>query len=111
MRDIILRYKAIYSGFFNYYRFADNIKQIRKVYWILKESLKKTLSIKYKVGQRLLLKKHGKYLEANYSTSKGITKSIKFYFPIPTINPIEFGLKMNLKDPPYMQVSGNTVNN
>ena len=53
MKDTVLRYRAIYNGFYNYYRFADNIKQIRKVYWILKESLRKTLSRKFRTSQEI----------------------------------------------------------
>lgn len=101
MRDTILRYRAIYSGFLNYYKFTDNVKQMRKIYWILKESLRKTLSRKFKLAKRQLLKKYGENLEINYLTSKGSTKSISFHFPIPTRNPMNFATKMEPRDPLY----------
>lgn len=101
MRDVILRYRAIYNGFYNYYRFTDNIKQIRKIYWILKESLRKTLSRKFKLAKRNLLKKYGEYLEKNCQTSGGSTTSINFYYPIPTKNPMDFATNIEPVDPLY----------
>lgn len=101
MKDTVLRYRAIYNGFYNYYRFADNIKQIRKVYWILKESLRKTLSRKFRLAKRLLLRKYGKDLGTNYQNAKGETKSINFYFPIPVRDPMNFATKIEIRDPLY----------
>jgi hypothetical protein len=101
MRDTILRYRAIYNGYLNYYRFTDNIKQLWKIYWILKESLRKTLSRKFKLAKRQLLRKYGKHLEINYLTSKGSTKNTNFYFPIPTRNPMDFATKLESRDPLY----------
>nr|ATI20527.1 hypothetical protein [Juglanconis juglandina] len=101
MKDIIRRYRSIYNGFFNYYRFADNIGGMMKVYWILKESLRKTLSRKFGVGKRELYGKYGKDLGINYSNSKGETQSINFSIPKPKKDPMNFAIQLIPRDPLY----------
>jgi len=49
-RDIIIRYKATLNGLYNYYCFTDNIYQFNKIFWILRESLRMTLSRKHKMN-------------------------------------------------------------
>lgn len=44
IKDIILRYRSILSGILNYYSFVDNRPYLKKIYEILKMSLKKNHS-------------------------------------------------------------------
>lgn len=59
-KELILRYRTILNGFLNYYSFVDNRKQLNKIYWILWESLRKTLCRKHGIGKKAFLRKYGK---------------------------------------------------
>lgn len=50
IRDIILRYRMILNGLFNYYSFVNNKPRLILIYWILRKSLAKTLAAKLKLG-------------------------------------------------------------
>lgn len=58
--DIILRYNTIIRGILNYYSFADNIKRLSKISFIIKESLRKTLSRKHKLHKTQFYNMFGK---------------------------------------------------
>jgi group II intron reverse transcriptase/maturase len=48
--QIIQRYSSINRGIQNYYRFTDNFVEIRRIQYVLKYSLAKTLAEKYKTS-------------------------------------------------------------
>ena len=58
--ELLVRYKAIYNGIENYYSFADNIKALRGIYWMLKISLLATIARKLNISTSKVLKKLGK---------------------------------------------------
>ena len=51
IRDLIIRYRSILSGILNYYSFVDNRPKLKTIYKILKESLRKTIEFKEKIGK------------------------------------------------------------
>lgn len=102
MKDIILRYRAIYNGFNNYYSFVDNKKLMSKVYWILKISLRKTLGRKFNLGKNGIIQKFGPDFTCNYHTTAGENRSVNFQFPKLVRKPMDFKLgKYTFKDPLY----------
>lgn len=88
VKDIILRYKAILNGFLNYYSFADDRPRLHLIYWVLKESLIKTLGRKLKTNRRSLFQKYSKDIMVKSSSSKG--NSISFEYPDLTRQPMNF---------------------
>lgn len=90
MKDIILRYRAVYNGFLNYYSFADNRVLFSKIYWILKISLRKTLSRKFKISKYKLIKKYGPNLTCVYTNSSKVHRTIDFSFPKLIRSPMDF---------------------
>ena len=81
----------IVRGFFNYYSFVDNRSSLSKVYWILKESLKRTLMRKYKMNKSQLERKYGKKITLTVSKNKGsVSKKIVFYDPDLKRTPMRF---------------------
>lgn len=101
VRDIILRYQSILNGLLNYYSFADNKRRFNKIFWILKESLRKTISRKLRLNQLEFSKSYGKKnITINIGkTSKGIDKVISFSTPDLTRNPMRFLGIAKFRDP------------
>nr|ATI20213.1 group II intron reverse transcriptase/maturase [Juglanconis oblonga]ATI20375.1 group II intron reverse transcriptase/maturase [Juglanconis oblonga] len=88
IRDIILRYKMILNGLFNYYSFASNKTDLELIYWILRVSLAKTLAGKLKLGTfRKVYLKFG--INLNY-TIPGTDKTIDFARPDLVVNTKNF---------------------
>ena len=58
--QIIHLYSSVNRGIQNYYRFADNWRQLRTIQYILKNSLMKTLARKYKLSRAKVAKRFGK---------------------------------------------------
>lgn len=103
MRDIILRYRAIYNGYNNYYSFVDNKILMSKIFWILKISLRKTLCRKFKLSKYGLINKYGPDFTCNYQTSAGQDKSVDFHFPKLVRNPMDFKVgNYTFHDPLYV---------
>jgi group II intron reverse transcriptase/maturase len=75
--QIISKYSAINRGLQNYYRPCDNFQDLRRVQYVLKYSLAKTLAEKFRKSVAQVFRK-GEIL-AEYTTSKGEVKQIKFY--------------------------------
>jgi len=69
IKDIILRYKSILNGFINYYSFSDNRLRFNKIHWILKESLRKTICYKLKIGKRAFIKRFGEDIIVKYKSN------------------------------------------
>ena len=102
MRDIVLRYRAIFNGYNNYYSFVDNKILMSKIFGILKVSLRKTLSRKYKLSKYALIRKFGEHFNCNYTSRHGETKTINFKFPKLERKPMDFKTgTYNFKDPLY----------
>ena len=71
-----------------------------KIYWILRISLRKTLSRKFNASKHKLIKKYGQFLNCNYQTSQGVNKSVNFQFPLLTRDPMAFKIgNKDFKDP------------
>nr|YP_010121869.1 hypothetical protein KQ509_mgp22 [Monilinia fructicola]QRF72245.1 hypothetical protein [Monilinia fructicola] len=88
-RDIILRYKSIFNGYLNYYSFADNKPLLKKIHWILKESLRKTLCRKLQISKKIFLRRFGKdILVTTYKKNK--TKYTSFSIPALERSPMFF---------------------
>lgn len=63
VRDLILRYRVVLFGYFNYYSFVDNRAKLVKLHWILKESLRKTICRKLQIGKRGFLRRFGEKVQ------------------------------------------------
>ena len=78
--QIINLYSSINRGIQNYYRFADNWKQISRIQWILRTSLAKTLARKYKLSVAKVYKRFGKTLSVTIPGKEGKEdRKISFY--------------------------------
>lgn len=75
--QIINKYSAINRGLQNYYRFCDNFVDLRRVQYVLKYSLAKTLAEKFKKSVAQTFKSGD--LVTEYTTAKGETKTVRFY--------------------------------
>lgn len=58
--QIVQLYSSVNRGIQNYYRFADNWKQLPRIQYILEFSLAKTLALKYKISVPKAFKRFGK---------------------------------------------------
>lgn len=58
--DIILRYNSLANGIINYYSFVHNVPALKKLIYLLKDSLAKTLGDKLRLSVRKVYKKFGK---------------------------------------------------
>ena len=98
VKDIILRYKSVLSGYKNYFSFVDNKHDLRKIHWLLKESLKSTLCRKWDISRSKLIHKLGRDLILHYSTKKG-KKVINFARPDLKWSPMRFKTSITTADP------------
>lgn len=80
IKDIIMRYKSILNGLMNYYSFADNKLRFNKVHWILKQSLRKSICCKLKIGKRAFIRRFGEDIIVKYKLKDKI-KTINFETP------------------------------
>lgn len=102
MKDMVLRYRAIFNGYNNYYSFVDNKVLMSKIYWILKVSLRKTLSRKFKLSKYGIIEKFGKDFNCNYTNAKKESKLVNFKFPKLVKQPMDFKAgAYNFRDPLY----------
>lgn len=101
-RDIIIRYKATLNGLLNYYAFVDNIYQFSKIFWILRESLRLTISRKHKLHKMEFERKYGGNKSSIVVSSIG-KKDKKAYtkFETPSLkrNPMMFSPTIIPRDP------------
>jgi len=58
--QIIQLYSSVNRGIQNYYRFADNWRQLPRIQYLLEYSLAKTLALKYKISVPKVFKRLGK---------------------------------------------------
>lgn len=99
IKDLIIRYKTILSGFLNYYSFVDNRTQLSKIYWILWGSLAKTILRKKNIGWTALKKRFGKEINLFIKESKGNIKILNLKCPHLYRNPMFFLGTMKFPDP------------
>jgi hypothetical protein len=98
--DMIMRYNSIMNGIANYYSFADNRRRLIKIVWILKESLRKTISRKLRLNKKTFLRKFSKnIIFKKYLKTKNETKIIRFITPDLTRRPMLFLGKAEFNDP------------
>jgi hypothetical protein len=69
--QIVMLYNGIMRGIQNYYRFADNFKQLSRIQYILKFSLVKTLAAKYRCSVGSIFKKFGKEITIPIKVKEG----------------------------------------
>jgi group II intron reverse transcriptase/maturase len=99
-RDMILRYRSILNGIINYHSFVDNKPRLAKIYWVLKESLRKTICRKLMISGSLFLRKFGKnisIIEKNKSDKE--TTFVNFACPSLNRRPMLFYGKSSFWDP------------
>lgn len=99
VRDIIIRYNSILNGFVNYYSFADNKPYLDKIWWILKESLRKTLSRKLKLNKKEFLRKFGEKIQIKLKQKDGSIRTISFSSPNLKRTPMRFLGASKFSDP------------
>lgn len=99
IKELILRYKTILSGFLNYYSFVDNRTQLSKIYWILWGSLAKTILRKKDFGWTAFKKRYGKEINLYIKNSKGDTRVLNFKCPPLFRNPMHFLGTKKFPDP------------
>jgi len=80
-RDQILQlYSSVNRGIQNYYRFADNWRQLSKIQYILEYSLAKTLAHKYKISVPQAFKRFGKGFSITIEGKGGkADREVRFY--------------------------------
>lgn len=99
IRDIIIRYLAIISGITNYYSFTDNKLRLNKIHWILKESLRKTISRKLKCNRRKFLHSFGRNITLTIKRKDKVEKKLSFQSPDLKRTPMLFLGAASFKDP------------
>jgi hypothetical protein len=60
----------------NYYRLADNLRTLRKLKWVMEQSLTKTLAAKHKLSVRKVYQKYHADLESDGKTYKGLQVTV-----------------------------------
>lgn len=99
IKEMILKYRTILRGFSNYYSFTDNIQNLNKVFWILWESLRKTICRKLKYGKRDFLAAFGKNIAIKIRKRDGETVILDFKKPLFERIPFAFMDIEKLGDP------------
>lgn len=77
------------NGFLNYFSFVDNLKQLKKIHWILWESLRKTICRKLDIGKNDFLSQFGKDIEIKIRKKDG--KTVTLDFPVPNLEKFATG--------------------
>lgn len=99
--DIAMRFNSIVTGITNYYSFADNRRRLNKIIWILKESMRKTICRKLKIGKRTFYRRFGEeVIVKNYDKLKDKVRITKFAQPDLTRNPMHFLCKTEVGGKP-----------
>ena len=76
--QIIRLYSSVNRGIQNYYRFADNWKNLSRIQYILEFSLAKTLAHKFKISLTKVFKRFGKPLHVTVTNSRGAERTVTF---------------------------------
>ena len=99
IRDIIHNYKSILLGMLNYYSFVDNRSQLGKIHWILKESLRKTISLRQKINKWKFKQRYTEGTAIKCKSVKGKTGYTSFECPDLTRRPMKFFGSKEFPDP------------
>lgn len=99
LKDLILRWRVMLKGYTNYYSFVDNIYDLQKVFWILRESLIKTISKKKNIGRRDFIRAYGINSTIRLTRRDGERVVLDFKWPKLTTNPLGFYGTTKYKDP------------
>lgn len=63
VKELVIRFKAVFNGILNYYSFVDNKTRLNIIYWILLSGLTKTIAQKFRMkSMKRVFKKYGKDL-------------------------------------------------
>jgi group II intron reverse transcriptase/maturase len=73
---IIATYQLEYRGIVNYYRMAYNLHTLRKLKWVMEQSLTKTLAHKHKISVHQVYKKYQASLDIKGKGYKGLQVTI-----------------------------------
>ncbi len=73
---IIATYQLEYRGIVNYYRMAYNLHTLRKLKWVMEQSLTKTLAHKHKISVHQVYKKYQASLDIKGKVYKGLQVTI-----------------------------------
>ena len=88
--EIVLKYKQIMVGLYNYYRNVDRLNFLNYVFYILQYSCAKTLARKKKISIRAIFKIYTKQLKVSivtFKNKKQTTKTIE----LPTFQQMKAG--------------------
>jgi len=99
IKDLIIRFRAILMGFTNYYSFADNLPKLKKIHWILWNTLAKTIMRKKDMNWSTFKKKFGKNISLYIRNLKGKVIDLNFKPPTLTRKPTNFKSSEVTKDP------------
>jgi hypothetical protein len=107
--DIVLIYRSVLNGIFNYYSFVDNRSRLNVIHWILKSGLAKVIATKMKLkSMRKVFEKYGRDITIvnpktrntiNFSCPELVRKPMKFFLskaPELDTNAIAFGEKYRI---------------
>lgn len=98
--DIIQRFNSIANGITNYYSFVDNRRYLRKITWILKESLSKTIRRKLNLNKKVFKLRFGNNITTSiFNKSDKSTKHIRFTQTDYTRKPMHFYRSKAFRDP------------
>ena len=73
---IMATYQLEYRGLVNYYRMAYNLYTLRKLKWVMEQSLTKTLASKYKISVSKVYKKYKAELDVEGKKYKGLQVTV-----------------------------------
>lgn len=99
VKELILRYRTILSGILNFYSFADNKLQLKKIYYILHSSLSRGIIRKEDLSQKEFEVKYGKNIELKILKRNGEMVTLDFKCPALRLTPMKFLGNWNFKDP------------
>ena len=91
VKDLILRYKSILSGYLNYYSFANNIRSLTYIYYLLHGSLRSTICRKLDIGYREFKSIYGR--DITITVYQSVTKKwvdLSFACPKLATKPMNF---------------------
>ena len=80
MDQIVHLYSSVNRGIQNYYRFADNWRQLSSIQYILEYSLAKTLARKFKISVQGVFKRFGKGFSTTIEGTGGKPDKVVSYY-------------------------------
>lgn len=107
-REIIHRYNTVVNGLMNYYSFVDNRPRLKKIVWVIKESLRKTLARKYKLNKAQFKHRFGEEI-TTVKEVNGKQIKTKFLTPDYTRRPMHFLGHKKIQDPFKTIIGKNSI--